>query len=1173
MAAQRDPISSGLGRLWRIAANAVSSCCITDPPVLDKLHPMRKFLSRHASFVARRPALFIIASVAVGTAFSYFFALLYAFGPSGASVLLGRGPGEWTASAVRPVEGGGEAAIVVEMRQAWVYGSSMRALDKDVLGEGLKVQNMLLGDTVGCTLSGSAGLSVGAAESGSRMLFHSPLIYWNCSSSSLYADPDVTSTISHNSHSFSPFNPTLRPSSVLGNIKKSANGTIVAADALIISLIYPQGSKRAENTWLRGVQALAGTGRYRMYPSIGREVTTIPSKLYEFRSLPAATPASSTALALAYCIIVVYALSHLGKARTLKSRLGLAVAVVTQICVSILAASIIVPLLNHRGDSRRPGDSRIPREAYPLMVLVVGLENTCPNVLSIESRFRLIKAVPEASNGSPTSRIAKALGDVGHITLISVVQNLIFLYFLPKVAYPEVADFWMFVAVAIIFDLILHFTFFIAALSLDLRRLELEDSLDRGISTSSRSSKPMKGSVSLNGHVGAKPRWGNGPSLLASAFRVLTLGTFAMVCFVMALNWHLASKETSLSERRSVELTPPARATEPAAAFMGSILQSEEPAAWLESQDSDTIKDFVRATGLQSQRFVGKVHDPLIIVSKNANRTPPVDDISSLLPFPSPGLQLLASHHRRLMLYIALTSVIAGLLVKHLLHGTATGETSDTRHVRKSQIAVQTLGRGHSVDIVMLAASPKGVLASVGLDRRILVWHLRGGQLAVESVTRVSLDNNMRMLWPVAAIALDDQAEWLAICPQAGIVSFWNLNSKQFGKSAPIKCSPSEGPISFFFMPRSPSDSNAHFVLIRKSGLMTEVEVSGKSDTVAAVEIEHQISPAGTASLSSSLPVHSSRMPLRLVSTIKDGGMYVTTKRGGRVWASERISWPKAVLPAEIQDMEFVPVKALGIMGLMRSSASPDVHLLDVQLPVSSFSIAYTSHETNEFIMHTFTPNATQIERGYPICLRAERDSREKRCAGFEKVTEKVSRIDVSGGAWESTLFNSVAGIRKRVAPGTRNRPRSGESGSGYYRGSLGSYGIVRRKSNNGSGNGQHRRSSSPPSEDKDEDDEWEAWTMPSTGEVATCPLSEPPSSTPDESAASGSLLVSRAGPACAVGGKSVAVAFGATIKVVLLGTEHYDDVGDDDGYALQPTAGRRPLATRKPHGGARFVK
>jgi hypothetical protein len=180
--------------------------------------------------------------------------------------------------------------------------------------------------------------------------------------------------------------------------------------------------------------------------------------------------------------------------------------------------------------------------------------------------------------------------------------------------------------------------------------------------------------------------------------------------------------------------------------------------------------------------------------------------------------------------------------------------------------------------------------------------------------------------------------------------------------------------------------------------------------------------------------------------------------------------------------------------------------------------------------MHTFTPNRIQQERGYLICLRAERDLREKRCAGFEKVVEKVYRTEMAG-AWEATLFNSVAGIREEIrkSPGNRKDKRA-----------LWSYGMSRRK-----GGPQPRNPNLTPEEDR-----WEVWTMLSTGEVVT-------HSIPESGDRETSLVVTEAGPACPVGRKSVAVACGNVVQIILLGNELYPDVDDD---FLTPNARRRPM-------------
>jgi hypothetical protein len=182
--------------------------------------------------------------------------------------------------------------------------------------------------------------------------------------------------------------------------------------------------------------------------------------------------------------------------------------------------------------------------------------------------------------------------------------------------------------------------------------------------------------------------------------------------------------------------------------------------------------------------------------------------------------------------------------------------------------------------------------------------------------------------------------------------------------------------------------------------------------------------------------------------------------------------------------------------------------------------------------MHTFTPNRIQQERGYMICLRAERDLREKRCAGFEKAIEKTYRTEMAG-AWDATLSNSVAGIREGLHESSK---------SGKAKAAVGRNGMLRRKSP------QPRSADLTPGEDH-----WEAWAMFPTGEVVTSPMGE------SESEPS-SLIVTRAGPTCSIGRKSVAVGFGTSVKLVLLGNELYDD--GDEGL-LKLNVRRRPV-TRK---------
>jgi hypothetical protein len=228
----------------------------------------------------------------------------------------------------------------IEIRQAWISGSYKNAIERDVLEEALNIQDILLGPMVSYGSRDSSTPLVASAadapqhhqdsERGSssfQMLFHSPLMYWNCSSLAIEADCDVIETVNRQSRMQSPFNVTLRHSSVFGG-KSFEEKRLVAADALVISLLYQRGSK-AGDIWMRGAQSVADTGKYDVYP---REGSNMSSTLYEFRYQPA-TYASLLPLALVSVLTATYVLWGVVKLKSLNGRLSIAVAAVTQVWI------------------------------------------------------------------------------------------------------------------------------------------------------------------------------------------------------------------------------------------------------------------------------------------------------------------------------------------------------------------------------------------------------------------------------------------------------------------------------------------------------------------------------------------------------------------------------------------------------------------------------------------------------------------------------------------------------------------------------------------------------------------------------------------------------------------------------------------------------------------------
>src|SRR5205085_1788224 len=96
--------------------------------------------------------------------------------------------------------------------------------------------------------------------------FHSPLMYWNCSSAAIQSDQDRLSTINSQSTGRSYLNFTLRPLTVFAG-KSFVNSNLVAADALVIT-IFDKSPRSLASPWDRRFRKLAAlcSDRWFFYP-------------------------------------------------------------------------------------------------------------------------------------------------------------------------------------------------------------------------------------------------------------------------------------------------------------------------------------------------------------------------------------------------------------------------------------------------------------------------------------------------------------------------------------------------------------------------------------------------------------------------------------------------------------------------------------------------------------------------------------------------------------------------------------------------------------------------------------------------------------------------------------------------------------------------------------------
>ena len=307
----------------------------SQPPRLSASHPVRRAFYRHGKTTAQHWLVAMLVSVAVAMAASYPTVFLRDGSTTGFTAY----PHHVWASAKS--FDGDPARTDVEMRQIWIYGDHMGALNKAVLKDALSIQQTLVGndEVDGIVPTWSQQLRDSTLTWG----YHSPLMYWNNSAAAIDADEDLARTINEKSRSSSSLNVGLRPASVFAG-KVFDRRDLRAADALIITLMnkvpVDDGIGRK---WDGRMQSLANgeCENCTLYPNNGH-ITR--NRIYEFSFIPLSTRENAL-LTFAYSCMALYVLLSLRRLRAFHSRFGLVVTAITQMTWSVLASFTICGLL------------------------------------------------------------------------------------------------------------------------------------------------------------------------------------------------------------------------------------------------------------------------------------------------------------------------------------------------------------------------------------------------------------------------------------------------------------------------------------------------------------------------------------------------------------------------------------------------------------------------------------------------------------------------------------------------------------------------------------------------------------------------------------------------------------------------------------------------------------
>jgi hypothetical protein len=553
-------------------------------------------------------------------------------------------------------------------------------------------------------------------------------------------------------------------------------------------------------------------------------------------------------------------------------------------------------------------------------------------------------------------------------------------------------------------------------------------------------------------------------------------------------------------------------------------------------QDHETAHEVIQIIKPNANRYIARVYDPLIFVLDGSDRTPTALGIRRFLP----AAYDFVRHQLLTFSTVVLFTVAAvSLLMNYLLWNEFPEGEEDERPDDEPLLSIKTLAQGHALDVALLTASNEGVIASVGLDRWIRIWDIRKGTFSY-LVEDPESDINP---FPVLAMAIDNDSNWLALLSSENKVVLWNIPERRWGPVMEVEIK-GRVPAAFFFG-YDASEVIDPVVVVRHNGLMTELHMEANDSKTLRI----CRSPLVCARPHFEKPTPQyAHPPPRVVTSSKRGCIHVGSLLD-EGWTSESIE-----VPDPEDDKEVLSILPLPVLSSFLAVRSHTVDLIDIfthkvthtfatkpmkagslrcfhstrrrpqcgSVGLASLALAYICADTGSLILQSYLPQRD----GDTICFRDPWTPGSKTCCLWRETVENQYKVE-NPGEWEALQVGYIVGVRKTE---THARPKEA---LGHHMNT--SPGLRRRGANLKRSFSDESRQS-----DKDDEDTWEAWCISARGTRWSAPLC-------DSKEGRNYLLVGGLGPMVKVGKRSIAVGLGNIIKVITVGSDRFDDLEDDN--------------------------
>ncbi|KAJ7118809.1 sterol regulatory element binding protein cleavage-activating protein [Mycena epipterygia] len=589
----------------------------------------------------------------------------------------------------------------------------------------------------------------------------SPLAFWRYNQAELREDSNILDTLSGWNVSIADI--PITPQMVLagrGSDEPHVAGTSFDfAMYLALTYFFPNSDCLGDaehDAWLQVVGA-ASQGAAQIKQK--QEPTLIALEYDDSRPLRKGWTAISALLYLAYTGFFVYVTWSMRRMDAVHSRVGVTFTALVEIAVSTVTSVSVCALVGFKV-------TMVPWELLPIVIVFVGAENM----------FNLVDAVGKTSvTLSVKQRIAQGLSHAGTSNTLKVVSYNAILGVISVFAAGAIRQFCVFAIVVLVAHWFLAHTFFMAVLSIDIQRLELDDLLRQNPSLTPAVPPVTKQVISKK----SRSPWEKLILMMQSVLRGRATKNISLL-MLLAITGTLYYTTYPTDTRVPMDEAKHPALFRPKTNFSSTLPHREFPAwnIWKTLNPDETplhlrIEAPTVLTFRSDQNSDSTVHNAHR--AKTSMRTARVVFwVFKIVVLP----------------ITVTTSVLWGLLL-YLLKDADLLEAQRNRpdldspdmveedsSTFEGRISFSTLPRAFASDVELIATSRDGqVVVSVGMQNEVIIWRMPSRIHVAIDVTDVLLRSasTSSASSTLTCVAVDADGAYCAVGTGAGNIAVWNI--------------------------------------------------------------------------------------------------------------------------------------------------------------------------------------------------------------------------------------------------------------------------------------------------------------------------------------------------------------------------------------------------------------